>query len=411
MSLGFEQAGFAIAAAVELDPVHAAVHLFNFPQCAMLCEDIAKVSGQDLLRRAGLRRSVDVVFGGPPCQGFSLMGKRAIHDPRNRLVLEFLRIVTECSADYFVFENVPGLTVGKHRRFLTELVALFEQRGYRVRLPWQVLNASHYGVPQNRRRLFLLGAKAGLPLPVYPTPSSSPILCADDLFDLPSTPTVWDAIGDLPDADQFDALLDRDWERVSYGVPSAYAGKLRGLCEDPDDFSAPRVFDPECMTCALRTSHSLASRLRFSETPPGEVEQVSRFFKLDPDGICNTLRAGTASDRGAFTSPRPIHPIYPRCITVREAARLHSYPDWFRFHITKWHGARQIGNSVPPLLARAVAACIAKAGGFQPEKPTASVSLGNPDLLAMNMREASAHFRVPSDTIPQRTRKAVGSKR
>nr|WP_319923570.1 DNA cytosine methyltransferase [Klebsiella pneumoniae] len=66
------------------------------------------------------------------------------------------------------------------------------------------------------------------------------------------------------------------------------------------------------------------------------------------NGLCNTLRAGTASDRGAFTSPRPIHPIYPRVITVREAARLHSYPDWFRFHVTKWHGFRQVGNSVPP---------------------------------------------------------------
>ncbi len=88
---------------------------------------------------------------------------------------------------------------------------------------------------------------------------------------------------------------------------------------------------------------------RFLATKHGDTEPISRFHKLDPKGVCNTIRAGTASDRGAFTSPRPIHPFSPRCITVREAARLHSYPDWFRFHVTKWHGFRQIGNSVPPL--------------------------------------------------------------
>src|ERR1035438_3384609 len=90
-------------------------------------------------------------------------------------------------------------------------------------------------------------------------------------------------------------------------------------------------------------------------TLPEEVEPISRFYKLSPDGLSNTLRAGTDSSRGAFTSPRPIHYAYPRCITVREMARLHGFPDWFRFHQTKWHGARQIGNSVPPPLGRAVA--------------------------------------------------------
>ncbi|MFW6296606.1 MAG: DNA cytosine methyltransferase, partial [Halothece sp.] len=83
------------------------------------------------------------------------------------------------------------------------------------------------------------------------------------------------------------------------------------------------------------------SMTRFAETLPGKTEPVSRFFKLDPNGICNTLRAGTASNRGTYTSPRPIHPYLPRCLTVREAAQLHSYPNWFRFHVTKWHGFRQ----------------------------------------------------------------------
>ncbi len=113
--------------------------------------------------------------------------------------------------------------------------------------------------------------------------------------------------------------------------------------------------DRSLLTSSTRTVHSPASIERFRTVANGQLEKISHFLKLDPDGICNTLRAGTPSNRGAFTAPRPIHPSAPRCITVREAARLHSYPDWFRFHSTKWHGFRQIGNSVPPLLARSVA--------------------------------------------------------
>lgn len=97
-----------------------------------------------------------------------MIGKRALDDPRNSLVMDFVRLVPELDADYFVFENVKGLTVGRHRKFLEELIEAFGQRGYTVRLPWQVLNASSYCVPQDRKRLFLMGAKRGLKLPAYP---------------------------------------------------------------------------------------------------------------------------------------------------------------------------------------------------------------------------------------------------
>ena len=144
---------------------------------------------------------------------------------------------------------------------------------------------------------------------------------------------------------------------------------------------------------------------RFIDTAPGATEPISRFRKLDPAGLCNTLRAGTDSARGAFTSPRPIHPSLPRVITVREAARLHSYPDWFRFHMTKWHGFRQIGNSVPPLLGRAVAGQIMKALCLQPIKPAMVMPLGHAELLTYDMGSASRHFSVRHDVIAQRTRR------
>ena len=136
-------------------------------------------------------------------------------------------------------------------------------------------------------------------------------------------PTVWEALRDLPEADDYDELLERDWVRAPFKAPSAYAARLRDGGKDPEDWSAPRDFDSGLLTSSLRTVHTELSQRRFAETKQGDTEPVSRFLKLDPGGICNTLRAGTASDRGAFTSPRPIHPFSPRRITVREAARIH----------------------------------------------------------------------------------------
>lgn len=182
MSLGIEQAGFDVVAAVEIDPVHAAVHKFNFPNCATLCRDISKLKASDIRSAAKLgNRKVDLVVGGAPCQGFSLIGHRAMQDPRNALVKQFLRIVCELDARYFVFENVKGLTVGKHKTFLNELVKAFEKRGYVVRKPWTVLNACEHGAPQSRERLILMGARRGLRLPEYPKVSSIQPNCGDAL--------------------------------------------------------------------------------------------------------------------------------------------------------------------------------------------------------------------------------------
>ncbi|MGH9584479.1 MAG: DNA cytosine methyltransferase, partial [Bryobacteraceae bacterium] len=149
LTLGFEQAGFDVIAAVEIDPIHAAAHKFNFPGCAVIPRSVVGLSAKQVRETAGIgKRKVDVVFGGAPCQGFSLMGQRALDDPRNALVREFVRLVADLEASYFVFENVKGLTVGKHRKFLQEVIEAFEKCGYAVRMPWEVLDASEYGVPQ-----------------------------------------------------------------------------------------------------------------------------------------------------------------------------------------------------------------------------------------------------------------------
>lgn len=410
MSLGFEQAGFDVVAAVEIDPIHAAIHAFNFPDCAVIPRSVSDITGATIRDAAGIgEEKVDVVFGGAPCQGFSMIGQRALDDPRNALVKEFVRLVGELDADYFVFENVKGITVGKHANFLHEVIGAFDLLGYEVHMPWRVLNAAWFGVPQSRERLFLMGCKKGLILPSYPA-ALFRAAGSKPTSDLPEGPSCKDALGDLPDAERYASLVDSDSVKATWGVPSAYAAMLRGAQDDPRDFSYSREWDPTRLTSSLRTDHSAISRRRFRDTEQGDIEPISRFFKLPGDGVSNTLRAGTDSARGAFTSPRPIHYKYPRCITVREMARLHSFPDWFRFHPTKWHGARQIGNAVPPLMARAVASQVVAAIGYQPTKPPGVRALGADTLLQMDMGEASAMFGVTSP-IGKRDRKGQPKRR
>jgi len=412
LSLGFEQAGFDVVAAAEIDPIHCAVHKFNFPDAAILPRSVKGMSAEDIRTAAGIgNRAVDCVFGGPPCQGFSMIGHRALEDPRNELVLEFVRIVSELGARAFMFENVKGLTVGQHKAFLYELVQAFDAAGYNVRLPWLVLDAAHYEVPQHRERLILIGAKKGTRLPDYPVPRTNPADAKKLVPGLPKGPTCEDALQDLPDADGFDALVEGDSVRITaFGKPSAYASGLRSLTEGSWHYGYVREWDPEVLTSSARTSHTEISCRRFTETEPGDVEPISRFFKLPAGGLSNTLRAGTDGARGAFTSPRPIHFEYPRCITVREMARLHGFPDWFRFNATKWHGARQIGNSVPPPLARAIAGSILEALGLSAERPERAVNLGDPRLLYMDMSEASRHFGVKAPN-GRRDRKSGAKKR
>jgi DNA (cytosine-5)-methyltransferase 1 len=409
LSLGFEQAGFDVVAAVEIDPVHAAAHKFNFPECAVIARSVSALTGQQIRALAGVGdRPIDVVFGGAPCQGFSLIGHRALDDPRNSLVRDFVRLVGELDASYFVFENVKGLTVGRHRAFLEELIEAIEALGYRVSLPWRVLNAASFGVPQDRQRLFLMGAKKGLRGPAYPKPTS---IAAGSHGDLPQGPSCFDALGDLPDAEGFKELLERDEVRTAkWGAPSAYAQTLRCLDNNAWGFGYMRVWDPVTLTSSMRTHHTEISRRRFAATREGGVEPISRFFRLPSKGVSNTLRAGTDAARGAFTSPRPIHYSLSRCITVREMARLHGFPDWFRFHETKWHGARQIGNAVPPPLGRAVASTVIEALGIKPRQPQRTLALGASDLLHLDISQAASFWGVPNP-IGRRDKKSGAKKR
>ena len=351
MSLGFEQAGFNVVAAFDSQEFNVETHARNFPNTKAFVRDLARLDGGQLRKLARIgRRNIDVVFGGPPCQGFSVGGRRDLTDPRNQLVYHFARLVRQLRPKYFVMENVRGLMQDHAQPVLGSFLRRIKRAGYSVVEPIQVLNAADYGVPQRRQRTFVLGCRQGFMLPSYPA--------REGFFDEKGNehfPHVRDAISDLPDIDAHPELFTEDqFAKNLRRTNNPYALLMRGELIAYDDVS-DRAEDCTRLTGCLRTAHSTAIIKRFQKTPMGVAEPVSRYIRLAWDNVAPTLRAGTGTDRGSHTAPRPIHPAKPRCITTREAARLHSFPDWFTFHGTRWHDFRQIGNSVPPLLAKAVA--------------------------------------------------------
>jgi DNA (cytosine-5)-methyltransferase 1 len=211
-SLGMEQAGFDVALAVDADPICTAVYKYNKPSTNVLRADIAETSSQDILNalsnwRKG-KNQISVIFGGPPCQGFSKIGKGDPNDTRNNLVFEFCRLVTELQPCYFVMENVPGLLSHKYKGLVENLISKFKEAGYQITEPIQILDASLFKVPQKRRRVFILGALKGNKPVEYPR---VPL----EIEQPNNRTTVREAIADLPNLDDFEELKDRDWVELS----------------------------------------------------------------------------------------------------------------------------------------------------------------------------------------------------
>lgn len=404
MSLGFEQAGYDVVAAIEYDPVHAATHLFNFPMCEVVCRDVSKLSSKEILAAAerGFKRihpkslwegRIDTIIGGPPCQGFSTGGKRDSNDARNNLVLEFVRIVEQLRPQTFCLENVAGLL---EEKFVTVRAAAFSRlrsAGYSLSGTTAPVNSARFGVPQNRRRVIVMGNLNG-PEPQPPAEANTRLTVRDAFEGLPS-PLHYPQLlsGDAIE------LNERDIER-RLSINGDYALGLSGRTPIKGSKSRPRLWNPDTITGSRRTVHTTETIRRFEATSQGEVEPVSRLYRLSFDGVSRTLRAGTGSERGAHTSPRPIHPVENRVITVREAARLHGYPDWFRFHTTNWHGHRQVGNSVPPPLARAAGESLLNSIEYSPGRLRRVQPLGNPSLLRLSRVGAASLLGAQIEEIP-----------
>lgn len=353
-SLGATRAGFDLAASVEIDPFANETHHRNFPNTRHLGFDVATLSGSELLAHANLKKGeLAGLIGGPPCQGFSSIGRRDPEDARNSLFGHFMRLVFQTKPAFFVAENVPGILDRRNNELVKSALSKLPKY-YRMLAPMHV-RASDFGTPTTRTRVFFVGY--------------DPSKC-EDLTDSIFTPsvncmntTVGVALAGLPEEidpswqDEGDAWRPVEIMRTdSYFYSKAQSELPLGV---GDQFAIDAFFESSHTSGCFGTIHANAIARRYGSLKAREMDRVSKSVRLDSNGLCPTLRAGTGSDRGSYQAVRPIHPTQARVITPREAARLQGFPDWFALHGTKWHSFRQLGNSVSPIVAESVLSAIA----------------------------------------------------
>lgn len=353
-SHGAHMAGFQVTAAFDIDEVLCSSYRANFPRTKLVLQDISTLSAEQLKNDAG--GLVDGIFGGPPCQGFSDIGRRDINDVRRKLLWHFFRLVREVAPTFFVMENVRGLLHPENVGELESAIAHVSDI-YQVSEPW-IWDASDFGAATKRNRLFVLGIHK----------DRAEAVTRDDIavWKRPSA-TVHQALADIVGASFVENDSDGfDWWKIEkLGPPHQYARSLRIR----DGHHA------KCFTGHRKVIHTEKVTERFASVPAGGLEKVGRHPRLSWNGLCPTLRAGTGADRGSYQSVRPIHPEEHRVITVREGARLQGFPDHHQFHPTTWHSFRMIGNSVSPIMAHAVFQAIAgKLVGVAPRDESLEVA-------------------------------------
>jgi DNA (cytosine-5)-methyltransferase 1 len=335
-SLGAHQAGFQTAVAIDIDKKLTSSFEQNFPNATLLHADVSEISATEIINKADLKPGeLAGIIGGPPCQGFSLIGKRDSSDPRNKMIWHFCRVVKELEPRFFIMENVPGLLIGSAKRALD--TALVQLSDFELVGPVKI-DAYDFGAATKRERVVIVGYKKDHLGKI----TSHNLLSAKKKKKY----SVQDAIADLPEP------RDSEWltyKKKAHEDLSSYAKRARSA-PAADLGSAECRLRLKCnqVSGVQRTAHTPEVIQRFRELEPGRTDAVSRCPRLEWSEAAPTLRAGTGPDKGSYQSIRPIHPSSDRVITIREAARLQGFPDWFQFDATKWHSFRMIGNSVSP---------------------------------------------------------------
>ena len=380
LSLGFQQAGFEIAFANDINPEYACTYQRNHPSTRFFVESVEHLSAQNIFRETGLQKNdLDVLIGGPPCQGFSINApKRSLDDARNRLFRHYGRLVLEgIRPKVIIMENVPGMLSLDGGGFVKEIYALFQHAGYRM--SHMILCAAHYGIPQERWRLIFIGTvikdlPITFPEPTHHAPVRANFTGGRALTWLPDIRNgtgpahinfrylerytrVKDAIGDLPRL------------RVDQG------------CEEAEYTHDPSTPYQQLMrsNCATLYNHvagtlSIQNLERLRHIPPGgswrdiphsllpkgmklarRSDHTRRYGRVDPEGLSGTILTKCDPHWGSF-----FHWSQDRALTVREAARIQSFPDSYRFYGSRGSQYEQVGNAVPPLLAKVIAEHIRK---------------------------------------------------
>ena len=340
LGTGFSNAGFNIISANDVWESAGKTYVANHPNVKYIVKDIAELTGDELLAGTGYNKDdVDVIIGGPPCQGFSTLGKRFIDDPRNKLFKEYVRIVNEIKPKFFVMENVSGILSMEGGKVLKNILNSFQEIGYK--LEYKLLNAAEYGVPQQRERTIFIGTRTDKKIR-YPRKTHS--LTGDS--SMKKALTLWDAIGDLPQSDN---------EEIVYYPSDAqneYQKLMRTNCELISNHKPP--------------IHNEKAKNMMKFIPMGksawDVQDVMPAQFMPTSGYGNTYARLNANEPGmtitrnfaCISSSRCIHPYLNRGLTAREAARIQSYPDNYKFFGSKTDIHIQIGNSVPPILGEKI---------------------------------------------------------
>jgi DNA (cytosine-5)-methyltransferase 1 len=346
MSSGFNKAGFKTLSAVEIDPEISNTFKKNHPTAEVFNQDIKEIISTDLL--AG-KKSVDVIVGGPPCQGFSMAGKRIrnhgefLDDHRNQLFKEFYRVVKDLRPKFFIMENVPGILSMKEGAIKDTIFDLYREIGYSTSV--KILLAADYGVPQLRKRAFFIGTRLKIdPEKLFPDVTNgkngvSYVSVEEAIFDLPfinQGEGVYEAIYDKPPTSSYQELMRRNssglFNHIAPKHTKSVVEILKLIKEGQRMADLPKNFH-------TRSVHSGAYGRMRRDFPS---YTITTRFDTPPVG-------------------RVTHPVLNRALTPREAARIQSFHDNFIFLGTKTSIGKQIGNAVPPLLAFAVAKKICSA--------------------------------------------------
>jgi DNA (cytosine-5)-methyltransferase 1 len=358
LSEGFRQAGFHVLAGNDFFEAAGKTFEATHPEAKFFGDPIQQLSAEKLLSETGLvRGELTCLVGGPPCQAFSVYNhQRGMHDARASLFREYLRLVEGLSPEWVVMENVTGILSAGGGEAVQAIIRSLNELGYAVE--YRTLKAEEFGVPQERRRVVFIGNRIGSPV-LWPTPTHGhgriPFV------------TVWDAIGDLPSLANGEARAERlkyrcasfsDFQRTMRGnavsIANHQASRLSSINEQrmehiPEGGSwrdIPHELLPAGMKKARRCDHT------------------KRYGRLRRAGLSSTILTKCDIHWGAY-----IHPEQSRSLTVREAARLQSFPDWFEFAGSRTEQYVQVGNAVPPLLGRKVAEAILEAIGRLIEAP------------------------------------------
>ncbi len=349
LSTGFEMANFEIVAGIDVEEVFLKTFKRSHSEALAIKEDLNKNEVKKLLLNNGIEpHEIDVVIGGPPCQGFSTVGNRMIDDPRNNLVKEFTRVISEIEPPMFLMENVPGLASMKNgigKKIVDELLEVFDKLDYQTR--YNILTAADYGVPQLRKRLFFIGIRKDLENDFsWPQKTHTP---PDSLYchskQLNPYVTVREAISDLPP-------LSAGEEAQKFLTPpqNEYQRWARDGAERLTNHKVPnhsKQVIERIKHIPMGGNHSnLPDHLKLKSGYPNIYGRL----KWDLPATTITANFGCASAPGRF-----IHPRDHRVLSVREGARLQSFPDRITFFGSLNQQYKQVGNAVPPLMAKALA--------------------------------------------------------